>query len=74
MRGGGALRRGSAPRPAHVRPRHQVAVADRWPLAHGAEREPAQGWMGVRVGLRVGLRVRVSARVRARARLRLADT
>ena len=72
MRGGVALRRGSAPRPAHVRPRHQAAVADRWPLAHGAEREPAQGWMGVRAG--VGLRVRVSARVRARARLRLADT
>ena len=54
MRGGVALRRGSAPRPAHVRPRHQAAVADRWPLAHGAEREPAQGWMGVRVGLGLG--------------------
>jgi len=54
MRGGVALRRGSAPRPAHVRPRHQAAVADRWPLAHGAEREPAQGWVGVRVGLGLG--------------------
>jgi len=52
MRGGGALRRGSAPRPAHVRPRHEAAVADRRPLAHGAEREPAQGWAGVRVGVK----------------------